>query len=467
MDNERGIVLLVDDDPSICRMLSVLLEREGLEVAQAHDGHATIDALNGQEPDLLLLDINIPAPDGMEVLRWARKRYPRLPVVVITAYAGVGGAVEAIKAGAYDYLPKPFNNSEVLRVVKRALGERERIVRVDQLPRVAQSGERLFHLMGRGPGITRLVGDVMRVASTDFSVIIYGETGSGKELVARAIHSASSRAKGAFVAVDCGAIPETLIENELFGHERGAFTGAHQRQIGKFEAAQGGTLFLDEVANLPLSAQAKLLRAIQERVIHRVGGNQEVKIDVRIVVACNEDLNKAVSSGAFRHDLLYRLNEFSIRIPPLRERKEDIEHLSARFLGEVSGELHKEVMGIAQDALKALQSFTWPGNVRELRSTLRHAALMAEGQITVSHLRIPDAVAQGVPVFDVEQLRFSLDGPSLREFVGQGSDELERKLILQALKQTHGNKAEVARLLKVDYKTVMNKLKKLGITGKD
>lgn len=459
-------VLVVDDDPAICSMLSVLLEREGLDVKQVHDGRMAMEALHLREPDLLLLDINIPAPDGMEVLRQAGTLYPRLPVVVITAYAGVGGAVEAIKAGAYDYIPKPFNNKEVARVVKRAIGERERIHRIDHLPQATPSGERLFQLMGHSASVERLVGDVVRVGGTEFSVIIHGETGSGKELIAHAIHSASARAKGPFVAVDCGAIPETLIENELFGHERGAFTGAHQRQIGKFEAARGGTLFLDEAGNLPLSAQARLLRAIQERVILRVGGSEEIRIDLRIVVASNQDLGEAVAAGTFRQDLLYRLNEYTIRIPPLRERKEDIEYLARRFLLEVEQELHKTGMGFTPEAMARMLSHAWPGNVREFRTTIRHAALMADSRIGVEHLRLPGSGAT-TETNGNKHGWLTPEGPSLKEMVDRHTDEIQRELILRALRQTRGNKAEVARLLKIDYKTILAKLKKFGITTEE
>ena len=460
-----SLVLVVDDDPAICSVLSVLLEREGLSVKLAHDGRAALEALRHQEPDLLLLDIGIPEPNGMEVLRQVGTRYPRLPVVVITAYAGVAGAVEAIKTGAYDYIPKPFNNKEVARVVKRAIGERERTQRVDHLPQAVESGDRIFKLMGHSSSVERLVGDVMRVGGTEFSVIIHGETGSGKELIAHAVHAASARAKGPFIAVDCGAIPENLIENELFGHERGSFTGAHQRQIGKFEAACGGTLFLDEAGNLPLSAQARLLRAIQERVIHRIGGNDEIKIDFRIVVASNQDLNEAVAAGTFRQDLLYRLNEYLIRIPPLRERKDDIAYLARRFLAEVEGELHKTGMDFTPEALARLQSHTWPGNVREFRTAIRHAALMAESIVGTEHLWLPDQ--REVASDGINAGWFRPGGPSLKEMVEQHSDEMQRAVILRALRQTQGNKAEVARLLRIDYKTILAKLKKYEITNEE
>lgn len=463
MDAQAGHVLIVDDDHEMCRMLAMLLERKGFEAVSAHDGNTAIESLTRVEPDVVLLDVRLPGPDGMVVLRHARSLYPGLPILIITGYAGVDGAVEALKAGAYDYLPKPFDNSQVAQAVSCAMAERPRARRVDNLPKAVQGSERLRRLMGPSGTVERLAADVVRVANTDFSVVILGETGTGKELVADVIHQSSRHAEGPFVAVDCGAIPEDLLENELFGHEKGSYTGADERQAGKFEAAQGGTLFLDEIANMPLASQAKLLRVLQERRFFRVGGTEAIRVDARVVAASNEDLRQAHAAGRFRQDLLYRLNEFPIRIPPLRERREDIPYLAERFLAETAGELEKTLPALTEAAQRRLQAFDWPGNVRELRSAVRRAALLAEDRIDEEHLQLGGGGPADVPRSDCEEA-LSPDGRSLKEILRGRMQEMEHEILRQALEQTGGNKAAVARLLKVDYKTAHSKLNKFGIT---
>ena len=316
--------------------------------------------------------------------------------------------------------------------------------------------------MGTSDVVGWLISDVNRVAKSDLTVVILGETGTGKELVARAIHKASPRSGCPFIPVDCGAIPATLFESELFGHEKGAFTGAAVQRAGKFEAAQGGTLFLDEIPNMPLGSQAKLLRALQEKQLYRVGNTQPLKVDVRLLTSSNIDLDAEVESGSFRRDLFYRLNEFTIRIPPLRERKEDILYLAKRFMDITSLEQKKTVKGFTESALDALFNFDWPGNVRQLKSTIRRAVLLANDMITEQHLDIKKTPTQGSPSVQKAQ-EISWKGLPLREIVRRNTIAVERKVLTQTLRYTGGNKAKAARLLQVDYKTIHIKVKQLGI----
>ena len=316
--------------------------------------------------------------------------------------------------------------------------------------------------MGPSDRIRRLAGKIEQVARSDFTVIILGETGSGKELVARAVHGSSHRSAGPFVAVDCGAIPETLVESELFGHERGAFTGAVARKPGKFESARNGTLFLDEISNLTLGSQAKLLRALQEKTVWRVGGTEPFDVDVRVLVACNRALDRPSSPRTFRKDLYYRLNEFTIRIPPLRDRREDISYLAERFLRQAATELDKRVRGFSPRALAALNDHDWPGNVRELKTAVRRSVLVANRLVRRRDLDL--AGSRRRPVEAVDAGRADLwGGLSLREMVRRKTADLERDVLTRTLRHTGGNKAEAARLLRIDYKTIHTKIKRLGI----
>jgi len=316
--------------------------------------------------------------------------------------------------------------------------------------------------MGPSDAVARLVSEVNRVAQSDFTVIIIGETGSGKEVVARAIYDSSSRSKGPFIPVDCGAIPETLLESELFGHERGAFTGAEIQKPGKFEIAQGGTIFLDEISNMPLGSQAKLLRVLQEKKVYRVGGNKPINVDVRLLVASNQDLHELALSSSFRRDLFYRLNEFTIYIPPLRDRKEDIPYLAKRFLDNANTELSKQIKGFSESAINVLFGYNWPGNVRQLRSIIRRASLLADDLITEKHLELKRVDVPGM-AFTPKVQGAPWKNLSLKEILQQSITAVEREVLDQVLKQTGGNKAKAARLLQIDYKTIHEKVKKLGI----
>jgi two-component system nitrogen regulation response regulator GlnG len=462
MNKQKARILIVDDDKSICVILSDLMKKEGLETMVAYDGEKALKMLRSDAPDLLLVDMMLPGMDGMEILRKARELDPELPVVFITAHADSRGAVKAIKEGAHDYLSKPFDNYEVIRVAHRALAERELKLKVRALSNQLKGSSPLQERMGPSDVVARLVSEVNRVAESDFTVIIIGETGSGKEVVARAIHEASSRSKEPFIPVDCGAIPETLLESELFGHERGAFTGAEVQKPGKFEVAQGGTLFLDEISNMPVGSQAKLLRVLQEKKVYRVGGTKAIQVNVRLLVASNQDLHELALSSSFRRDLFYRLNEFTITIPPLRDRKEDIPYLAKRFLDNANLELNKQVKGFSETALNTLFAYNWPGNVRQLRSIIRRAALLADDLITEKHLELKRVDVPGM-AFTPKVQGAPWKNLSLKEILQQSITAVEREVFTQVLKQTGGNKAKAARLLQVDYKTIHEKVKKLGI----
>jgi two-component system nitrogen regulation response regulator GlnG len=462
MNQKKGRILIVDDDKGICMILSDLMKKEGFETLTVYDGEKALKTIQSESPDLLLVDMMLPGMDGMEVLKRTRELDQELPVVFITAHADSRGAVKAIKAGAHDYLSKPFDNYEVIRVVHRALAERELKLRVRELSNQLKGSSPLQEKMGPSDAVVRLVSEVNRVAQSDFTVIIIGETGSGKEVVARAIYDTSSRSKGPFIPVDCGAIPETLLESELFGHERGAFTGAEIQKPGKFEIAQGGTIFLDEISNMPLGSQAKLLRVLQEKKVYRVGGTKPINVDVRLLVASNQDLHELALSGSFRRDLFYRLNEFTIYIPPLRDRKEDIPYLAKRFLDSANTELSKQIKGFSESAINVLFGYNWPGNVRQLRSIIRRASLLADDLITEKHLELKRVDVPGM-AFTPKVQGAPWKNLSLKEILQQSITAVEREVLDQVLKQTGGNKAKAARLLPIDYKTIHEKVKKLGI----
>ena len=456
-----GKVLIVDDDGEIVESLAELVRRQGLTALAATNGDAALACVRREHPDLLLVDFQMPGKNGLEVMRKAKAIDEDLPVVLLTGFAEVRGAVEAIRAGAHDYLAKPFEHHEVIRVVLRALTERGLRRQLRTLSsQVGQQGP-LREILGPSEAATELIGEVQRVAKSNFSVIVLGETGSGKEVVARAIHQASLRASHPFIPVDCGAIPEPLLESELFGHERGAFTGANQQKPGRFEAASGGTLFLDEVSNLPLPSQAKLLRVLQEKTLYRVGGTKPIRVDARVVAASNDDLQMLVDKGSFRRDLYFRLNEFTIHVPPLRQRREDIPYLAKHFMDVTNVELSKQVKGIARCALEAMLAYDWPGNVRQLRSVIRRGVLMAEDSVTAQHLALNQPPATRPPTTLADET--DQESGSLREIVKRHTVSIERGVIARTLHQMGGNQTKTARLLQVDFKTLHSKLKEYGI----
>lgn len=463
MSKEEAQVLIVDDNEELCQMLSHSLEKEGISAQIAYEGETALKMIRSRMYEIMLLDLRMPGIDGMEVLRRAREIDQDLTVIMITAYVDTGNAVKAIKEGAYDFLAKPFDNDEMVRVVGRALADRELKRKLRYMATQVSDVGPLKEMMGPSDAVARVTMEVKRVAQSDFSVIIMGETGSGKELVARAIHNASNRSNGPFIPVDCGAIPETLLESELFGHEKGAFTSAATQKLGRFELANGGTVFLDEITNMPMGSQAKLLRFLQDKKIYRVGSTKAINVNVRLLAATNQVLHELSLSDSFRRDLFYRLNEYSITIPPLRERKEDIPYLAKRFLDMASVELNKGCKGFSESALEVLLNYTWPGNVRQFRSAIRRALLLADDLITEKHLDLKMVPLPGLAFIPKVQ-RVPWENLSLREILQESSKAIEREVLLQALKNTGGNKAKAARLLKIDYKTMHTKVKKLGIS---
>lgn len=455
-------VLVVDDEEEIRDLLTCLLEKEGFKVITASDGSQALQSIYFEIPDVVLLDVCMPGLNGLEILKKIKEVDGDLPVVLVTAYADIHQSVEAIKEGAYDYLGKPFENHEVIRVVRRALSERHLKRKLKVITERYIGNFNLIESMGPSDKIVRLVADVHRVAKSDFSVVITGETGSGKELVARAVHANSTRAEAPFIAVDCGSIPEPLLESDLFGHERGSFTGADHKKLGKFELAHRGTLFMDEIANMPLGSQAKVLRVIQDRTFCRVGGTKPVEVDIRLIAATNQDIQEMADSGTFRKDLYYRLSEFTISVPPLRERKEDIPYLAKRFLDMANIDLSKMVTGFSEGAVETVMSYNWPGNVRQLRSVIRRAALVAADVISEKDISIRRASVPG-PVFSPKVQGTRWMNASLSEIVHRSVVAVEREVITDVLRFTRGNKAKAARLLQVDYKTIHTKVKKFGI----
>ena len=429
---------------------------------------------------MVILDLRMPGMNGMEVLKQIKQTNSETPVIIVTAYGEIQSAVEAVKHGAFNYFNKPFDNEEVVLTVKKALEERAMRQEIRMLKTQLNFAMPLFEQMGNSAEIAKVNELVACVAPTSFTVVIYGETGSGKELIARGIHNRSPRSGQPFVVVDCGSIPETLIESELFGFEKGTFTGADQKKAGQFEIASGGTIFLDEIGNLPKPMQGKLLRVLQERRIRRLGSNKEIDVEVRVVVAGNERLEYLVESGHFRMDLYQRLNEFRIEIPPLRQRKDDIVFLCKRFLDITNKELNKNIRGITKEALEILLTYNWPGNVRELRNVIRRAVLLAFDIVEPKHLLIKTqeqkqesspaagqmASAAGQKADQAIPLDLDMNNGkdlSLRDMVAKCIEHAEKKLITSVLKRTGGNKSQAARILKIDYKTMHYKVKNYGI----
>ncbi len=458
-------VLIVDDEKDFCDILFRVLNRAGFTSLIAHEAEKALEMIRVGLPDVVLLDVRMPGMDGMEALKKSREINPDIPVIMVTAYSGVHGAVEAMKNGAFDYLSKPLDNKVLIEKIKRAIANKTlgHKKRAPAFKKKDLSLVQLMDMMGPSQEVKRIIADLRLVSGSDFSVVIQGETGTGKELIAHAIHQASNRSNSVIVPVDCGAIPETLFESELFGYEKGAFTGAVSSRPGKFELAEGGTLFLDEVANMPLSCQTKLLRAIQEKSFFRVGGRDPVEVDVRLIVATNKDLNVEVSAGKFSRDLFYRISEFTIVIPPIRNRKADIMHMAERFIHATSIELNKTVSGFSPECVSLIASYQWPGNVRQLRSAVRRAVLQASDFIRPDHLLIHDSELPGHEPVSTKEDNIEWEGLTLKEVVHQSTVAVEKKIIVKALRKTGGNKAKAARLLQIDYKTMHSKIKQYNI----
>ncbi len=456
-------ILVVDDEAEIRSLLGAVLQNMGFQVVTAEDGAAALQQVQRERPAVILMDLSMPRMGGMDALPEIKRLDGEVPVIICTAHADLATAVRAMKLGAYDYLTKPFDVELLGLTVQRAVERQQLRSRIEELKRQGQ-GTSLAERMGGSGAIAQVIQQVSQVAESNFTVLVQGETGTGKELVARAIHQQSRRGQATFVAVDCGAIPETLVESELFGHERGAFTGAQSRREGHFQLAKGGTLFLDEIGNVPIATQAKLLRALEQREVHPLGSARAVPVDARIIAATNAELDEAVKAGRFRADLYYRLGEFTITLPPLRSRREDITHLAQQFLDEVSMELRRPVRRISDEAMEMLYRHDWPGNVRELKNVIRKAALLATDVVTADHVPALSASSPGPARSTAEPGAGDL---SLREVAEMAAGQAERELIRQALESTKGNKSQAARLLRTDYTTLHAKMKRYGISARD
>jgi len=462
---ERKQVLIVDDEPNLRKILAAQLSRDGYDVLTAEDGERGLAQLREHHIDLVITDLKMPGVDGMTLLKRALEEEPELPVVMITAHGTIDTAVEALKRGAFDFVTKPFDKDEVRQIVAKALKTRE-LGGADATSTPASRGAR-FGIIGSSPGIAELYAILERVADTPTTVLITGESGTGKELVARALHEHSSRKDKPFIKVNCAAIPKELIESELFGYERGAFTGAVASKPGRFELANGGTLFLDEIGEIPIEMQVKLLRALQESEFERVGGIKTIRVDVRLVAATNRDLKRLISSGTFREDLFYRLNVVPIRLPALRERTTDIALLVEHFLVKFNERLKKRVESVHREALDLLLAYPWPGNIRELENVVERAVLFCDThELNVSDLP-PDvrgiAALTNVPLPDADlQAALASEG-GLKEHVKVAMSRLERELVSRALQQTGGNVTHAARLLKISRKGLQLKMKELGL----
>ena len=462
--HERHRALIADDDDKVRATTAEVLTAEGLDVVTASNGEEALERFGESAPDVVIVDVRMPGVDGLEVLRRVKAKAPEVAVIMITGYGEIKTAVEAMRLGAYDFLAKPFVLEDFVARVVRALERATLRGELQSLRSRVSAATALTDLMGRSAIISSVIEQAQQAARANVTVLLTGETGTGKELLARAIHQASARGRGTLVAVDCGAIPDTLIESELFGYEKGAFTGADRRKDGYFTQADGGTLFLDEIGNLPLTTQAKLLRALQERAIQPLGGTRPQPIDVRVIAATNAPLEREVQAGRFRQDLYYRVNEFPISVPALRERQEDVATLARRFLDEAILEFGAPPCAFSADALQALLTFEWPGNVRQLRNVVRRGALIAPGLIDPAHLSLHDGeeVTNGPAAAATVN-----EDVSLRTVVERAVVAAERQAIRQALTAARGNQSTAARALRIDYKTLYRKMKHYGMNGRD
>jgi DNA-binding NtrC family response regulator len=455
-DRQGTRLLVVDDEPTQREMLTSILQRAGYEVETASNGAEAIARLQEGHYDLLLTDQKMPGMDGLELLDRARTHIPGLPVVLMTAYGSVSSAVEAMKRGASDYLTKPFERDELVLVLEKVLRQRRLEDEVAALHGVLRERYRLGNLIGSSPSMQDIFNLVERIAHTDVPVLIRGESGTGKELVARAIHESSSRSERQFVALNCAAVPETLLESEFFGHERGAFTGAVKARLGRFREAHGGTLFLDEIGAMRVDLQAKLLRAIQDQKIQPLGSAGSVPVDVRILAATGENLEEAIRDKRFREDLFYRLNVVPVQLPPLRERVEDIPLLVDHFLSASARKFERDPVGASVEVLERLQVYPWPGNVRELENCVERMVLLARApRLTLADL--PANIRQGPKPGEEMDGSFRLPPDGVR------LPELERHLIIQALQRSRGALGPAARLLGISYKTLQYRIQKHDI----
>ena len=431
-------ILIVEDDITFSLMLTTWLGKKGFVVRSSSSVSDAKRRLGEEAFDLVISDLRLPDSDGIDLLKWLKSTHPSLPLIMMTSYAEIQTAVQAMKLGAADYIAKPLNPDELLGKIKE-------LVRVEEKApaRVPVSSAPDLYIEGQSQAARQLYEHVRLVAPTDMSVLVTGASGTGKEYIARRIHEQSNRSKAPFVAVDCGAIPKELAASEFFGHVKGSFTGAIENKTGAFVAAQGGTIFLDEIGNLTYEVQVQLLRALQERKVKPIGSNQEIAINVRLISATNENLRQAIEKGDFREDLYHRINEFTIRIPDLKERKEDLLLFANHFLDLANSELQKDIIGFDNDTMQLFQSYSWPGNLRQMKNVIKYATLLATGRY-ITRKELPEELTENLPSHTNIQLK---------------NVEHERDLIRKTLQECGNNKTRAAQLLGIDRKTLYNKLK--------
>jgi two-component system response regulator AtoC len=461
----KGQILVADDEPNLRRVLRAQLERDGWEVHTAEDGDVAWQMLKDHHIDVVISDLRMPGLDGMALLERMVQGHRDVPLIMITAHGTVDTAVEALKLGAFDYVTKPFDRDELKHVIDKAARTRE--LRIAE-PTVDPDERGRYRIIGDSPAMHEVYSIIERVADTPSTVLITGESGTGKELIAEALHENSRRKPKPFIRVNCAAIPAELLESELFGYEKGAFTGAVTSKPGRFELADEGTLFLDEIAEIPPSMQVKLLRVLQEQTFERVGGVKTTEVDVRMVAATNRDLAQAIEEGTFREDLYYRLNVVHLHLPPLRERRRDIPLLVDHFVAKLNARLNREIEGFAPAALAKLQAHQWRGNIRELENVVERCVLFTDGPV-VTEAHLPPELRDGADGSGrssaVAMLEQSQTDPEagLKDVVKEATARLEREMIVRALDQTDGNVTHAARLLKISRKSLQTKMKELGL----
>ncbi len=455
-------ILAVDDEESIREFLEIMLKKEGYEVTTAKDGAEAIDVLKKKSFDMVISDLQMPNVTGMELLKHVKDNYPDLVFMIITAFGTTESAVEAMKLGAYDYITKPFKIDEVRIVISNALRSKNLEVENRTLKKEMQKEYSFQSLVGNSDKMHQIYELIKRVSQTPTNVLIIGESGTGKEMVAKAIHVNGPLKNKPFVTINCGAIPENLMESEMFGHKKGSFTGAIQDKVGLFEVADGGTLFLDEVGELPLTIQVKLLRAIQERVIRRVGATEDQKIEVRIIAATNRNLEEMVKEGTFREDLYYRLNVILINVPPLRERSDDVSLLAKHFLQKYSTRFNKGIGGISDEAMKVLKKYDYPGNVRELENIIERTVALEAGS-TILPESLPPFVntPSGRKLASSHEIEIGDDGIDLERIIGQ----MEKELLVKAIHKANGVKKKASKLLGITFRSMRYRCDKYGLSA--
>jgi len=453
-------ILLVEDKDSLRRMLATALKKAGYTVDEASDGNIAVDKLRKQPYSLILSDLRLPTLSGLEILMTQKEIDPNIPVLIMTAYGTIEEAVQAMKQGAFDFVPKPVDISHLFLLIERAMEQRRLTLENMLLKEEVQRNHGIPRIIGESASIQNISREIQRVAPTDATVLLTGESGTGKEVFSRAIHQLSPRRDKPLVTVNCAAIPATLIENELFGHEKGSYTGAFSRKIGKFELADQGTIFLDEIGELHMSVQAKVLRVIEEQCFERIGGLETIHINTRVVAATNRNLRDLVAKKEFREDLFFRLSVFPIHIPPLRERLSDVRLLAQYFVDKFSRELHRQGLQLGPEAARALEDYSWPGNVRELQNTVERAVIRSDGK-SIKPEDLNFAFEQRQKTDDFVHF-LDLSG-SLADVAGRASRAAEKVKIKQALELSNWNKTTAAEILAVSYKTLLNKVKEFEL----